>query len=242
MNDMQKTNILLQLLFMVFFANMIYSCKKEPKDVKDARKNTSSIKKDSSAVKTVENAKNNEMVYEEVKSLKKIGSYADGPMQSLDLLFTDHTFKIRYIEDRAYIQYVKDGKTIQDWQFCNVNFYYDSSYKIAEEEAYLLYNDETSSGMLLFIGFTEEYPTYFAYEFNDNECKYKKEITLENTLSLDVWSNKHTFKAIRDKNGTQIILTDYKGREYMFSNGTSGYGSLENTSLSKDMLLLKNEK
>ncbi|MGU3377686.1 hypothetical protein [Chryseobacterium sp. M5A1_1a] len=222
----------------------LYSCKKEIKKAVTINNDSNIVKKDNDAVKGVENIENNKIVYSEIKAPKKVSNYTDGPMQSFDLSFTNQIFKIRYIEDRAYIQYKIDGKIIQDWQFLNINFYYDSSYEIAEKDSHLLYHEADSSGILLFPSFTEEYATYFVYEFSHHKLQYVKDIILNTTLPAEVWSNIHTFKASREKNAIQISLTDNKGKEYMFEDREAlpENESPENTNLSKDLVLLNNKK
>ncbi|MFP3832877.1 hypothetical protein [Chryseobacterium sp. SIMBA_028] len=229
---------------MASLVSIIYSCKKETKKTVILKNDSYRAKKDSNAVKNDQNIENHQIVYNEIKVPKKRSNYDDGAIQSFDMSFTSQIFKIRYIEDRAYIQYEIDGKVIQGWQFLNINFYYDSSYEIAEKDSHLLYNESDSSGILLFPGFTEEYAVYFVYEFNNNKLQYIKEVILNRNTSAEVWSNVHTLKAVREKNTIQITLTDHKGKEYLFEDREElpEIDSPENTNLSKDLILLNSKK
>ncbi|AZA77470.1 hypothetical protein EG347_08070 [Chryseobacterium sp. G0186] len=230
---------------MACLINVLYGCKKETSKTEAIKKiDNNAIKKDSNAVKTGLSIESGKMVYNEIKGLKKVSNYADGPMQSLNLNFKNLAFKIRYIEDRAYIQYAVDGRIIQDWQFCNANFYYDSSYEIMEKDSHLLYNGVDFSGFLLFPSFTEEYSTYFVYEFTDNKLQYVKDVILNMTPPAETWSNVHTFKAIREKNAIQISLTDNKGKEYRFEDRErfSENESSGDHNLSNDLILLNSKK
>lgn len=238
-------NTLLQLICMACLINVLYGCKKEtPKTETIKTVDSNAVKKDSNAVKTGLSIESGKMVYNEIKGLKKVSNYADGPIQSLDLNFKNLAFKMRYIEDRAYIQYAVGDRIIQDWQFCNANFYYDSSYEIMEKDAHLLYNDADSSGFLLFPSFTEEYAAYFVYEFTNNKLQYVKDVILNMNMPAETWSNVYTLKAVREKNVIQISLTDHKGKEYRFEdreevpeNESSG-----NRNLSNDLILLNADK
>ncbi|HCM34545.1 MAG TPA: hypothetical protein DF603_10385 [Chryseobacterium sp.] len=242
MNMMKKP--LLKILFIASLASVIYSCKKEIKKTVILKNDSHGVKKDSNAAKNDQNVENHQVVYNEIKALKKASNYADGPIQSFDMSFTNQIFKVRYIEDRAYIRYEIDGKVIQDWQFLNINFYYDSSCEIAQKDSHMLYNESNSSGILLFPSFTEEYAAYFVYEFNNNKLQYVKEVILNMSMSAEVWSNVHIFKAVREKNTMQISLSDNKGKEYLFQDREEvrENESPENRNLSKDLILLNSKK
>ncbi|MCS4301379.1 hypothetical protein [Chryseobacterium sp. BIGb0232] len=235
-----------KFLLLISLVTVIYSCKKES-ETNDAIQKGSSITVDtravvvdSSAFKRLMEEENRSIIYNEIKKVKKVSNYAEGPMQSFDFSFKDYSFKIRYIEDRAYIQYRIDHKIIADWKFCNVNFYYDSSWETVEEDCHLLYNGTDLSGVLLFPGFTEEYATYFVYEFNNNTLQFVNVVTLNRTLSADVWTNPHEFRAVRKKNKLQISLLDKDGKEYVFENGEGDpEKEPENQNISKDLIVLK---
>lgn len=239
---MKKVKFLLLISLMI----TAYSCKKEPKLNKAAHNNsnadaidTSTVAVDSSALKRVMAGEDGSIVYTEIKKVKKVSNYAEGPMQSFDFSFKDYTFKMKYIEDRAYIQYIKANKIIQGWQFCNANFYYDSSWETVEEGSHLLYHAADSSGVLLFPGFTEEYATYFVYEFNDNKLKYVNVVSLNTTLSADLWTSPHEFRAVRKKNKLQISLLDKDGKEYVFEGGEGDTeNEAGNPNISKDLMML----
>ncbi|SDJ21220.1 hypothetical protein [Chryseobacterium jejuense] len=232
-----------KLLVLISLISIFYSCKKESKPNKVspnvAAVDSSTVVADSSAFKRLMTEDNGLMLYSEIKKIKKVSNYAEGPMQSFDFSFKDYTFKIRYIEDRAYIQYKNADKMIQGWKFCNVNFYYDSSWEIAEKDSHFLYNAATSSGILLFPGFTEEYATYFVYEFNNNAIKYVKVVSLNTTLSADLWTNSHEFRAVRKNNELKISLLDKDGKEYFFEDGGEDQeNEPKNPNISKDLILL----
>lgn len=215
---MKKANPMKFSLIMLMIVT-VCSCKKEQKVDTSDKKNRNIIRKDTVSTKPVTTIKKEETtVYTEIRDVKKIRNYGEGPVQSLDVRFKDREFRIRYIQERAYIQYAVNGRIIQDWQFCNTNFYYDSSYEIAEEGSYLLYNEMISSGILLFPSFTEEYAAFFVYEFDNGKLQYIKDVILEQGLSADVWSNTYTFRAVRKKDKIQISLIDKKGKEYMFQD------------------------
>ncbi|MEG0927043.1 MAG: hypothetical protein RSF72_10370 [Chryseobacterium sp.] len=241
-NMMNKTPS--KLLFTAALVSILYSCKNEAKKAIAPKNDSQVIKRGLRAAKNDQNVENHQIVYEEIKSLKKVSNYTDGAMQSFDLSFINQIFKIRYIEDRAYIQYKRNGRVIQDWQFLHTNFYYDSSYEIAEKESYLLYNASDSSGILLFPGFTEEYAAYFLYKFNNSKLQYVKEIILNRSTPAELWTNVHTFKAVQKRNTMQVSLTDHKGKEYLFEDREELAESIspENTNLSKDLILLDSNK
>ncbi|WP_347220121.1 hypothetical protein [Chryseobacterium sp.] len=237
----------LPLLLLTGLLSVVYSCKKESKTNKVIHNadsiavDTSAVVVDSSAFKRIMEEENASIIYDETKKVRKISNYAEGSVQSFDFSFKDYNFKIRYIEDRAYIQYRIGNSIITDWQFCNANFYYDSSWETVEEDCHLLYNAANSSGVLLFPSFTEEYATYFVYEFNHHKLHYVKDVILNMNVSGDFWTDRKEFKAIRRNNKLQISLLDKDGKEYVFEDREElpENKGPENTNLSKDLILLK---
>lgn len=234
-----------KLLLLISLMNVVYSCKKESKqnkiipDTTNIAADINAVVVDSSAFKSGMMQSNTPILYNEMKKVKKASNYAEGPMQSFDFSFRDYTFKIRYIEDRAYIQYAMANKIIHGWQFCNANFYYDSSWETVEEDSHLLYNAADSSGILLFPGFTEEYATYFVYEFNNNTLQYVNVVTLNTTLSAELWTNPHEFQAVRKNNKLHISLLDRAGKEYVFEAGEEDpENEPKNPNIQKDFKLL----
>ncbi len=240
---MKKIQILFKFLMFACAVNTVYSCKKEPKENAVIRNDTHIAATDSSTVKGLTAEQKTQIVYHEIKNVKKVSNYPEGPMQSFDFSFNDYVFKIRYIDERSYIQYKIADRIIRDWQFCNVNFYYDSSWETVEQDSHVLYNDSDSSGVLLFPGFTEEYATYFVYEFNNHQLRYIKSITLNRDLSAELWENPHEFRAVRKNSQLQISLLDKDGRKYIFEGTEEAPGNEPgNSNLSKDLIMLNNQK
>ncbi|UFH30400.1 hypothetical protein LNP04_10445 [Chryseobacterium sp. C-71] len=197
MNSVVKNKILFNLFFILFSINILCSCKKH-----DDNYNLNS-----SLVEA------NQSIFKEVKNLQINNNYSADTVKSMDVNFQDYNFKIRYIEDRAYVQYSFGSKIIQDWQPFKINFYYDSSYEFAEKDIHLLYNYTISEGVLLIPSFTEEFPSYFLYKFDSNKIQYLKDIELN--ASSQLYKNGH-YQAVQ-RNEKIIVNYIIKNQtEYKF--------------------------
>lgn len=109
-------------------------------------------------------------VYKEVSALHKESDYnLENKVQKLDIKLNSLKFKIRYISDRAYLSI----ENFVSWQPVHINFYYDMSFEHAEKDIHvLLKNNDTSSGLLMFPAFTEQYATYFLYQFKKDTLSF----------------------------------------------------------------------
>lgn len=211
MNSVVKNKILFNLFFILFSINILCSCKKH---IDNFNPNSTFVEA-------------NQTIFKEVKNLQINNNYSADSVKSLDVNFQDYHFKIKYIEDRAYIQYSFGSKMIQDWQPFNINFYYDSSYEFAEKDIHLLYNSTISEGVLLIPSFTEEFPSYFLYKFDSNKLQYLRDIELNTGIQLD--ENGH-YQAVQQnekinvsyiiKNRTEFKLVDRNDQQNIITQAT----------------------
>ncbi|WP_312077194.1 hypothetical protein [Chryseobacterium sp.] len=117
-----------------------------------------------------ENANND---FKEVSDLTKTLADYDDDVKKLNLKYQDLSINIRCISDRAYLEIKKNNQAVFDWKPVLLNFYYDTSFEDAEKDIHLLLNNkDTSSGYIIFPGFTEQYSTYFVYFFSKNTLLY----------------------------------------------------------------------
>lgn len=139
----------------IFVLLISMSCKKE------CQVNSTNTKTNSKKLIAESNS-----VYKEVSALHKESDYnLENKVQKLDIKLNSLKFKIRYISDRAYLSI----ENFVSWQPVHINFYYDMSFEHAEKDIHvLLKNNDTSSGLLMFPAFTEQYATYFLYKFEKN--------------------------------------------------------------------------
>lgn len=198
MNFMGKIKNLFRLIIVLFTINTILFCKKQPDDYP----------------KNVTHTEAGHSIFRESKNFQVTKNYTTEPIKSFDIKFQNYIFRIRYIEDRAYIQYVFDDKIIQDWQLLKINFFYDSSYEIAEKDIHILYNPNKSAGIILLPSFTEEYSSYFIYKFDSKKIQYLKDISAN--ANLPESSNINIFEGIESGKKINISYLNEKGERYKF--------------------------
>lgn len=223
MNSTAKNKRFLQLLFVLFTINFLYSCKK----------NTDTQKTESKEI-----IKNQAHEYEEVKDFHIKSNYTTDPVKELVVNFLDYDFKIKYIDDRAYVQYVIKDKIVQDWQSFNINFYYDNSYEETEKDIHLLYNSELAEGIIMVPSITEEFSSYFIYKFNSKNLQFIKDIELNNqntTIGL-----KGYFRAIQEQNLSFTFVTPDKAVHKCIDRNFTP--EIDNTHSNKDLELIKGKK
>lgn len=101
----------------------------------------------------------------------------------LKISMEKHQFVLRFIEDRAYLQYFFNTQIKKDWIPIVYNFTYNSSYEDAQTDIHILKNN--NEGFLILPSYTEEFLTYSVYRFNENGIKYFNTIKLDFNEKID---------------------------------------------------------
>lgn len=150
----------------ILFLIILFSCKKANS------LNTTNEK--ANIVNTTTNNNIKESLYAEVLSLNKQSDYAlDKQVQKLDIRNNSLNIKIRYISERAYISIENNNKEFLAWKPIQLNFFYDVSLEIAEKDIHiLLKSNDISEGYLLLPAFTEQFSTYFLYNFKKDTLNF----------------------------------------------------------------------
>jgi|GEM_PF-3617889 len=200
---MVKNSVILKvftMLLLVFFT--LSSCKENSTQKKEL---SASVKKEN-------------IVYTEI-SFDKKSDYQNTNLKSLVLTFKNITYTLKFVEDRAYLQYKLDDKIISDWHQISYNFNYDSSYEDAEENIKILYNSIINKGFLLLPGYTEEYPVFNVYAFDKDRITYLENISTEDPNCLSFSKEKIegieqkqevSFKTVNNQKGKDCVLKKEK--------------------------------
>lgn len=165
---MVKNSIILKvstIFLLIFFA--LSSCKEKHTPKKEL---STSLKKES-------------IIFSEIAFNKK-SDYQSTDLKNLVLTFKNIIYTLKFVEDRTYLQYKLDNKTVTDWHQVSYNFNYDSSYEDAEKNIRILYNSSINKGFLLLPGYTEEYPVFNVYSFDKDGIKYLENISTDDPNCL----------------------------------------------------------
>lgn len=199
--------LLLLSSFICFF--LLNSCKHNP----DAKEN------------------NDFAIFQEVRNLKKTADYGENEsVQKLDLAFENLLFRIRNIEDRAYVSVKNNDDVIIDWKPFLINFTYDTTKENAENDIHLLINGtDKSKGYLMFPSYTEQFSSYFVYYFSVDQ------------LNLIGDYSKNTFETGSfSYNETEQKLFFVSGKKHFLEKTESDYSEFR-TIISSDLELLRSE-
>ncbi|AZA92340.1 Uncharacterised protein [Chryseobacterium nakagawai] len=148
----------------ILFLVILFSCKKANS------LNTANEK--ASIVNTTNSTKEN--LYTEILNSSKQTDYdLNKKVQKLDLNHNSLTVKIRYISERAYISIENNKKEFVSWKPVHINFFYDTSFDLAEKDIHILLKEnDTSEGYLLLPSFTEQFSTYSLYQFRKDALNF----------------------------------------------------------------------
>ncbi len=219
----KKQKYFFKLILLLFVINIFYSCKKA------SHENIQSTY-----------LKDDKTIYNEIKTLDITSNYSEEPVKGLNIKFQDYDFKIKYIEERAYIQYSLKNKTVSDWQPLNINFFYDSSYEFAEKDIHVLYNSSDAEGILLLPSFTEEYTSYFVYQFNSEKLQFVKDIELPTNLS-NFTDKTFVYQASKKNKNLNISFLDKNNKEYLFTDRDFNSPLINSNIKKKDFALITGE-
>ena len=209
---MEKKNNLKKYIFTIFILfTTLVQCKESNSKKTDFTKNIV--------------ANENVYQYAEVNFDKK--SNYTGEIKSLEIRFQKFNFIFNLIEDRTYLQYNFNNSLLSNWEQVSYNFSYESSFQIAENEVKILYNNKKNKGYLLLPGYTNEYPIYNVYEFNEKEISYKTNISL------------NQFNCLNEKTEIKASETFNKLDFGVYDN--SNKLRCHFTQIEKDELIKKNE-
>lgn len=179
-------------------------------------------------VKTTEKKISIKPIYNEVLTIKKGDYDINNQTQKTYIQYKTLKLKIRYIEEKAYISISRENKLLVDWHPVQMNFFYDTTYEDAEKDIHLLLKgNDTNSGYILLPSFTEQFATYFVYQFKGKNLNYIGEFACNdfqkgtfyfdensNSLYISFPDKKFKLDKIDDKSGIEsskyIIEKDIK--------------------------------
>lgn len=168
--------------------------------------------------------------YKEVRFTSK-SDYTKDSENYLEISFNGFLFKIKFVDERAYLKTDYKNKTIKDFQQVIYNFTYDSDYDSAQKNIRILYNGK--DGYLFLPGYTEEFPNFTVYRFSQNSFSYDRALMLKDNSCNDGEIVADGTNAARF-----FIINKKSGKKCDFVNDEPY--PISTDSQNKDLLKLKN--